>query len=132
MPIVSALRNKNLQANHWIDINNLIEGEINLDEEDFTLQSLIDLDVVQYQEEIQAISVRATGEQKLVDALNEVELAWKAQNFVTIKFKETEFEILNEIDDIYTFLDENLAQVNMILGNRYAGVVRTQAETVKA
>ena len=40
--------------------------------------------------------------------------------------------ILSEIDDVYTFLDENLAQINMILGNRYAGIVRTKAEVVKA
>ena len=47
MPIVSALRNKNLTAAHWVSINNLIEGEIKLDDDpDFTLQALIDLDVV--------------------------------------------------------------------------------------
>ena len=40
--------------------------------------------------------------------------------------------VLTEVDDVYTFLDENLANVNMILGNRYAGIVRTKAETVKA
>lgn len=69
MPIVSALRNANLTEQHWADINNLIDGEIKVDEEGFTLQSLIDLDVVQYQEEIQSISVRASGEAKLVEML---------------------------------------------------------------
>ena len=39
--------------------------------------------------------------------------------------------ILGGVDDLYNFLDENLAQVNMILGNRYAGVVRTKAESTK-
>jgi hypothetical protein len=73
MPIVSSLRNKNLTPAHWVSINNLIEGEIKLDEDpEFTLQALIDLDVVQFQEEIQAISVRATGENKLVVALEDV------------------------------------------------------------
>ena len=32
---------------------------------------------------------------------------------------------------MYTFLDENLAQVNMILGNRYAGVIREKAVQTK-
>ena len=40
--------------------------------------------------------------------------------------------VLSEVDDLYTFLDDNLAQVNMILGNRYAAVVRTAAEKTKA
>ena len=39
--------------------------------------------------------------------------------------------ILGEIDELYNFLDENLAQINMILGNRYAAVVRKQAEQTK-
>ena len=132
MPIVSALRNKNLEENHWQDINNLIDGEIKVKEEGFTLQSLIDLDVVQYQEEILAISVRATGEAKLVAALDEVQTAWKNVFFVCVPYKDQEgMTILSEIDDLYNFLDENLAQVNMILGNRYAAVVRSKAESTK-
>ena len=37
MPIVTALRNQNLKEQHWGDINNLIDGEIKVDEEGFTL-----------------------------------------------------------------------------------------------
>ena len=90
------------------------------------------MDVVQYQEEILAISVRATGEAKLITALEEVQTAWKNVFFVCAPYKDQEgMTILSEIDDIYNFLDENLAQVNMILGNRYAAVVRTKAESTK-
>lgn len=37
MPIVSALRNKSLEERHWTDINNLIDGEIDVEQEGFTL-----------------------------------------------------------------------------------------------
>ena len=37
MPIVSALRNKDLLKEHWDEINEFIEVEINIDEEDFKL-----------------------------------------------------------------------------------------------
>lgn len=132
MPIVSALRNEHLTEQHWADINNLIDGEIKVDEEGFTLQSLIDLDVVQYQEEIQSISVRASGEAKLVAILQEVDTLWKTVVFICIPYKDQEgMTVLSEVDDLYTFLDDNLASVNMILGNRYAAVVRTAAEKTK-
>ena len=66
MPIVAACRNKDLQDEHWNCINDLIpNGKIDVEDETFTLQSLIDLDVNQYQDEIVAISRRATGEAKL-------------------------------------------------------------------
>lgn len=76
--------------------------------------------------------MKATGEHKLIVALEEVQKAWKEIFFIVKPHKDTDMVVLTEIDDVYTFLDENLAQVNMILGNRYAGIVRTQAESVKA
>ena len=80
-----------------------------------------------------SISVRATGEAKLITALTEVEAIWKQVPLICIPYKNDEsMTILSEIDELYNFLDENLAQVNMILGNRYAAVVRTKAEKTKA
>ena len=38
MPIVTALRAPELTESHWNDINNLIDGTINVEEEGFTLQ----------------------------------------------------------------------------------------------
>lgn len=47
MPIVTALRNPYLLDKHWEDINELIDGELNIREDEaFTLQNLIELDVV--------------------------------------------------------------------------------------
>ena len=37
MPIVTALRAPELTESHWNDINNLIDGTINVEEEGFTL-----------------------------------------------------------------------------------------------
>jgi hypothetical protein len=42
---------------------------------------LIELDVVQYQEDIQAIAARASGESKLIKDLEEVSKAWKEVYF---------------------------------------------------
>ena len=131
MPIVKALRNEDLTPSHWQDINNLIEGEINLEDPEFTLKALIELDVVQYQEDIQAIAARASGESKLIKDLEEVQKAWREVYFEVMQHKESEMVILTGIDDIYTFLDDKLAIINMTLGNRYAGVVRSKAEVVK-
>lgn len=39
--------------------------------------------------------------------------------------------ILDEIEDIYTALDESIASVNMILGSRYVKPLREEAEQWK-
>jgi hypothetical protein len=38
---------------------------------------------------------------------------------------------LTEIDEMYNQLDEGLATINMILGNRFVKVMRTEAEQFK-
>lgn len=65
MPIVTALRNPDLKEMHWNDIKEMIGQDINVEEEGFTLQSLIDMNVVQFVEQIVAKSVEATGQAKL-------------------------------------------------------------------
>lgn len=133
MPIVEACRNKNLTLAHWEAINDLIpNGKIDVDDESFTLQSLIDLDVNQYQDDIVAISRRATGEAKLKADLAKLDQEWKDLKLLTVVYKERDgVFILSGVEDLYTFLDENLANINMIRGNQYKAVVEKDAETLR-
>jgi len=80
---------------------------LEVNNEDFTLQSLIDLDVVKHQEKIVAVSVQATGEYKLREQLNNLTEVWKNVNFGTKTYKEKDgvFQLI-EIDVVYTALDE--------------------------
>ncbi len=133
MPIVEACRNKNLTQEHWEAINDLIpNGKIDIEDENFTLQSLIDLDVNQYQDEIVAISRRATGEAKLKADLKKLQDEWNELKLITLVYKERDgVFVLSGIDDLYTFLDENLANINMIRGNQYKAVVEKDAENLR-
>ena len=50
MPVVMALRNPDLKDHHWDDINELIGQKLDIHEEGFTLQNLIDMNVTQFNE----------------------------------------------------------------------------------
>jgi len=39
--------------------------------------------------------------------------------------------VLDLVDELYTFLDENLANINMIRGNQYKAVVEKDAEKLR-
>ena len=87
----------------------------------------------QYQEEIQGISAKATAEASLRAQLAQIDQIWKNTKFTYKVYKEgkdTSY-ILEEVDDIYTTLDEAMATINMILGSRYVKPMRTEAETWK-
>jgi dynein heavy chain len=65
MPIVTALRNETLKDHHWKEIKDLIQSDFDIQDPDFTLQSLIDLNAVRFQEDISAISTQASQEASL-------------------------------------------------------------------
>jgi len=81
MPIVIALRNEHLKEYHWQEIKDLIRGDFDINDPEFTLQSLIDLNIVQHQEEIQVISTTAAQEASLRAQLAQLEETWKAIDF---------------------------------------------------
>ena len=39
--------------------------------------------------------------------------------------------VLGGVDELYTFLDENLANINMIRGNQYKAIVEKEAEKLR-
>jgi len=43
MPVVTSLRNDNLKFDHWREIKDLIGQDFDIDDENFTLESLIKL-----------------------------------------------------------------------------------------
>jgi dynein heavy chain, axonemal len=77
MPIVVALRNEALQEHHWKEIKDLINSDFDITNPEFTLQSLIDLNAVQFQEDITAISTQASQEQSLRTMIQVLDETWK-------------------------------------------------------
>jgi dynein heavy chain len=90
------------------------------------------MNVVQFMEQIVSKSVEATGQAKLLGQLRDLQDIWKGVQFTTKNYKEKDNQfILVDIDTLYQYLDEGLAQINMILGNRFVKVMRKEAEIVK-
>ena len=46
MPIVTSLRNVNLSEAHWEEIRNIVGPGLEINNEEFTLQSLLEMNVV--------------------------------------------------------------------------------------
>jgi hypothetical protein len=61
MPIVEALGNKNLQDIHWNEIKQKLDiGDFPLEEKQFSLGELVDLNVAEHADEVVNISITAT------------------------------------------------------------------------
>lgn len=88
IPVVVAMRNPALTQVHWSQIKDDVIGQdFDIYDDEFTLQSLIDLDVQQHQAKIQDISTQATQEAMLEKQFYEIETHWKQQQFVVEPYK---------------------------------------------
>lgn len=66
MPVVTYFRDGALQPRHWEVIKNDIIGiDLNIEDEDFKLQNLIDLNVKKFKDKLGEISLKARKEQEL-------------------------------------------------------------------
>lgn len=128
MPVVTALRNKDIEDNHLQEIKDLLQTEFDKDDPGFTLNSLIEMNVVQFQEEIQLISTQASQEASLRRQINALDEQWRKIDLITKPYKEGEVNVLDEIEDVFAALDDSLATINTILGSRFVKPLRAEAE----
>ena len=96
MPIVKALSNQHMQEKHRDEVKELVQKDFDVDHEDFTLKSLLDLDIGEFQEEIVAISTQATQEAKLNKELEEIKQKWTTVDFVIVADENAEDEDFEE------------------------------------
>ena len=128
VPVVKAFSNKAIEKYHWNSIKELLKADFDITASSFTLQSLLDLKVVDHQEEIEQISQQAYQEALLKDQLSQLDELWKKTVFTLKQYKYKDVYVLDEIDALLNVLDESLANVNTILGSRYIKPLLVQAE----
>lgn len=119
MPIVEALGNRNLKKVHWDEIKEELKTDFVLEERQFTLGKLVEMEVFSKQDEIVHISVTATQEFNLNNQLEAIRDLWKITDFEVIRHKDKDAFKLTGIDKIQLLLDESLTSVSDIQSNRY-------------
>ena len=105
-----------------------MQTEFDKDDPGFTLNSLIEMNVVQFQEEIQFISTQASQEASLRRQINVLHEQWRKIDIITKSYKEDEVNVLDKIEDVFATLDDSLATINTILGSRFVKPLRAEAE----
>jgi dynein heavy chain, axonemal len=131
MPVVLALRNQDIEEYHMQEIKDLLQTDFDIMDDNFTLNSLIEMNVVQFQEEIELISTQASQEASLKRQISNLDEQWKKIDLITKPYKDGDVQVLDEIDDVFTALDDSLATINTILGSRFVKPLRAEAEMWK-
>ncbi|OMJ83653.1 hypothetical protein SteCoe_15380 [Stentor coeruleus] len=127
MPVISALRAPFLDT-HWKMLRDLLGQNFEINE-NLTLMSLSKYKIKENTEEIQAISIQATQEHELKSQLNAITSIWEEMEIPIQQYKEKDLWILGDIEPLVTNLEESLAKISLIAGNRYVTPLRDEVVT---
>ncbi|OMJ74343.1 hypothetical protein SteCoe_26764 [Stentor coeruleus] len=123
MPVVEAMRTP-LEEAHWRRIKEIIGKDFEISS-DFTLGDLMKMNVVNKQEEIQAIATMAAQEAQLKAQLEDVKILWQEQELPVQGYKDlADVYILGDLEEMLSILDDSCAKLSNIAGNRYVAVIR--------
>jgi hypothetical protein len=67
IPVLTCLRDSSLEDSHWEEIFSILDTTIDLEDENFTLNSLLMLNVMEFKESLEEISMRAKNEKRTRD-----------------------------------------------------------------
>jgi dynein heavy chain len=131
VPIVSCLRDEALKQRHWDEINNILNGqEIDPESEEFTLRSLIDMNLSEEScQEIAEISLKAKKEAELEEVFLKVKEDWKSVRFDVNPYKDSkDYYVITSTEEVGEVLEESLVALSTILASRFADNIRTEVE----
>lgn len=129
IPIIVAFRVP-MQDHHWAAISEILKEEIKLTDE-FALGNLMKMNVVEKQEEIIAVATQASQETELRDQLKIVKDKWEDKDLPIQRFKDKDTWILGDTEELLSILDDSLARVSIIAGNRYVAPLRDEVNNLK-
>ena len=135
MPVVEALSNPKLRDYHWEEVKELLKADIPLEERQFTLETLIDLNVAKYKEEVHNVSVTASQEYNLEQQLETIKRQWEKKGFETKMYlrelQREQITVITNSEQLFIDLDDTLSIINNIIGSRYARRLLEKAIGVK-
>ncbi|KAJ9522809.1 hypothetical protein QJQ45_019797 [Haematococcus lacustris] len=128
VPIVAALRNPHMKDRHWYKVNEVL-GTLLERGERLTLQSLVDLKVVDHREELAVISNEATQEAALEAMLDKVTDKWRHVEFSVVHYKDSkDTYILGGVDEVMVVLEDSMVAVGTISASRFVAGIRHEVE----
>ena len=127
MPVVTYLRDDALQERHWEEIYETLGMTLDLSNDAFTLDSLIQLNVKQEKDKLGEIALKANKERELSAQFEKVVNDWKKQIFETKSHKDNYF-ILGSLDEVNNLLEESMVTLSNVLGARFVDIIRNEVE----
>ncbi|KAL8426027.1 hypothetical protein Efla_001945 [Eimeria flavescens] len=121
LPLIEKLKNEAIRPQHWKELMTVAGRNFDANSKNFRLQDVLDLKLGRFPDAINEIIEAANEEMKLEKDVAKIESSWRQQTVEIAKYKNdsTRF-VLKSNDELKMLLDDNLLQLQSMLGSRFA------------
>ncbi|KAK2951696.1 putative Dynein axonemal heavy chain 1 [Blattamonas nauphoetae] len=126
VPILSALCVPAMKQRHWKKLFNMIGRQY---QPSVTVSQLIQMNIVQFKQQVFDISATAVGEFALETQLEKIKVAWQDTIFDIADHKSGTTYILGGVEEVMEQLEDHQALLQTMLASRYVVDIRAEIET---
>ncbi|KAI8468855.1 MAG: dynein heavy chain, N-terminal region 2-domain-containing protein [Monoraphidium minutum] len=132
MLLVEELANPALKARHWEEVFALIGAEIEPNEggtgfAPFSIRYLLQFDLLDKLERLQAIGAQASKEMSLEKALARMKADWAGLAFRVVVYKESGTFVIGGTDDVQALLDDHIVKAQTMRSSPFLKPLEAEA-----
>ncbi|CDJ47273.1 Axonemal 1-beta dynein heavy chain dynein heavy chain, related [Eimeria brunetti] len=124
LPLIERLKNEAIRPQHWKELMAAAGQNFDAENKNLRLQDVLDLQLGRVPDAVNEIIQAATEEMKLEKDIAKIESCWRQQTVETAKYKnDVTRYVLKSNDELRMLLDDNLLQLQSMLGSRFVSTV---------
>ncbi|XP_051776026.1 dynein axonemal heavy chain 3-like isoform X1 [Erpetoichthys calabaricus] len=118
MPLINALCCPGIKHRHWKLMSQKVGTDI-LPEKSTSLKDILPLGLEKHLEELALVSVQASKEYALEQALLQMEQDWEHVHFNFVTYQDRGVSVLAAVDDIQLLLDDHIVKTTTMKGSAF-------------
>mgnify|MGYP003961386239 CR=1 FL=1 len=129
-PLLEQLKNNAMRDRHWDAIQDMAGKPFKLEEDAFKLKHILEVDLLQYGEDVEDICIGAVKEEEIENKIIVIEADWKDEQLVFAEFKHRGFLMLKgqETQDIIEKIEDSQMTLGSMMSSRYLTPFRDQVK----
>ncbi|CAH0592601.1 unnamed protein product [Chrysodeixis includens] len=120
-PLLELMADKAMKERHWTRLEKLMNCELDVTSESFTLAHVMEAPLLKYKEDVEDICISAVKEKDIEAKLKQVNADWAVIDLSFANFKNRGELLIKPQDtlDTITLLEDSLMILNSLASNRY-------------
>ena len=119
IPLIQSLKNDAMQPRHWQELMKVTGVKFNANSTTFTLQSIFDMGLSKFSDEIAEVVNVATQEMKIQKNLQEIEEVWRKESFDLVAYVRLSSKHVRSLTHTHTHTHTQVQQDDTIGQGRF-------------